>query len=126
MKLEFLRSGAPACPLIRLYEFNAAAASQLHQIVLRLAENQMAFVTLDQEPSISPIGGCKLTLRSGKEDRGVTEAAPFRFEWVSSGDGWLGVAGLIQPFTREELCTSHQWLSSIGKIAVLFSPNGSW
>jgi hypothetical protein len=126
MKLEFLRSGARDCPLIRLYEFNAAAANQLHQIVLLLAETQMAFVALDQETSISPIGGCKLTLRLGKEDRGVTEAAPFRFEWVSSRDGWLGVAGLIQPFTRDELSASHQWLSSVGKIAVLFSPNGSW
>jgi hypothetical protein len=126
MKMEFLKSGSPDCPLIRLYEFNAAAAHQLYRSVLRLARNQVDAVALHQEPGTRPIGSCKLTLRQGKKDQGIREIAPFDFEWASSRNGWLNVARLIQPFTQDDFSGGHQWLARGGRIALLLSANGGW
>jgi hypothetical protein len=42
-----------------------------------------------------------------------------------TNDGWRNVARLIRPFSRGE-APGFQWLSEIGKIAVLLSRDGSW
>lgn len=128
MKLEFLRSGSPDCPLIRLYEFDVEQARRFRQIALRLANGDHQAVALHAEPGIDSIAGCELTLREGQRDFGVMELAEMKFECVLTKRGWLNVAGLIEPFCRSE-CPGYQWLTRLtrrGKISLLLSHNGRW
>jgi len=76
MKLEFLESGSPDCPLIRIYEFSAEEAHQLHRIALWLARTEEKRVPLHKQPNVNAIGGCELTLHQGEKDRGVSEISP--------------------------------------------------
>jgi hypothetical protein len=125
MKVEFLKSGSPDCPLIRLYEFEASEVYHLRRIALRLARGTYQVIALHEEPGVFPIGDCQLTLSRGEKDRGVFETAPSRLAWVLTKSGWFNVAGLIRPFSRGNL-SGFQWLSSNSGIQILLSRDGRW
>ena len=125
MKLEFVREGSPDCPLLRLYDFGPTEARQLQHAVLRLVRKSDETIALHQQAGIQPVAGCELTILRAVNGQGVNETAPGKFEWLYSIDGWLEVAGLIQPFCQAD-AGGFQWLSRIGKIAVLLSRDGSW
>jgi hypothetical protein len=125
MKLEFVESGSPDCPLIRLYEFGTKEADSLRGVTLRLARTREQTVAFHEQPGIIPIGGCQLTLQLGEKDRGVSETGLNKFRWVLSKTGWLQVAGLIQPFMQTD-SRGFQWLSGAGQIRVLLSHDGRW
>jgi hypothetical protein len=123
MKIEFLKSGSPECPVVRLYEFEASGAYHLRRIALRLARGPYQAIPLHEEPVALSIGGCQLSLSRGERDRGVLETAPLEFSWGFSRSSWLRVAGLIRPFSRGDL-NGFQWLSEVGGIRILLSPSG--
>jgi hypothetical protein len=125
MKMEFLKSGSPECPLIRLYEFKASEAYELRRIALQLARGAYRAIPLQEGPALSPIVGCELTLSRGEEGQGVFETAPLKFSWALSKSGWIRVASLIRPFSRGKL-SGFQWLSNQGGIQILLSPDGHW
>lgn len=125
MKLEFLRSGSPDCPLIRLYDFDAEQARRLQQMVLRLTNGQNEAVALHAEPDVHPINGCELTLRERERDQGVREVTKMKFECTLTKAAWLDVGALIQPFCLGE-SAGYQWLTRTGKIALLLSRSGEW
>ena len=125
MKLEFLQEGSPDCPLLRLYDFEPTEARQLQHAVLRLVRKNDEMIALHQQPGIQPLAGCELTLLRAGNFQGVREDLPLKFAWHYSIDGWLEVAGLIHPFCQAD-AGGFQWLSRIGKIAVLLSRDGSW
>lgn len=125
MKLEFLRAGAPDCPLIRLYDFDSKEAQRLLQIALQLVGKRDSAIALHAEPTITPIDACELTLRCDDARSGVRELSPMKFEWASSDGGWLDIASLIQPFCQAGVA-GHQWLSRVGDVAVLLSRDGKW
>jgi hypothetical protein len=125
MKMEFLESGAPDCPLIRFYEFNSSEAQSLRRITLQLARGLTPSVPLHKEQGIQAMGGCKLTLSRGEMDRGAFETKPLEFAWVLTGSGWMSVSGLIRPFSSAG-SGRYQWLCDRGKIRTLISHDGSW
>jgi hypothetical protein len=87
MKLEFLESGSPDCPLIRLYEFDAKQAYSLRRITLQLARGRDQTVALHQQRGVTPVRGCQLTLSLGEKDQGAVETAPLKFKWVLTKSG---------------------------------------
>jgi hypothetical protein len=125
MKMEFIKSGTPDCPLIRLYEFEANEAQSLQRIVLQLARSHAFPVSLHKEQCIQAISECQLTLSRGEKDQGAFETGPMDFVWVLTDGGWLSVSGLIRPFSRTG-SRGYQWLSDQGKIRILISHDGSW
>lgn len=125
MKLDFLRSGSPDCPLIRLYEFDLRQIEALQRIALRLTQDASAVVVLHREAGVQQIDGCELVLRQGNQDRGVEQSAECTFEWTLTKGAWLDVATLLQPFRQPEF-NGYQWLNRVGKIAVLLSADGKW
>jgi hypothetical protein len=125
MKLEFLESGSPDCPLIRLYEFGTKEANSLRRIALHLAGAKEQTVLFHEQPGVIPVDGCQLTLHLGKKDLGVFEQGPNKFKWALSRTSWFQVAGLIRPFTRT-VSSGFQWLSDGGQIRVLLSHDGRW
>jgi hypothetical protein len=125
MKMEFLESGSPDCPLIRFYEFKLSEAQSLRRIALQLARGRTPSVQLHKEQGIEAISGCQLTLNRGEKDQGVLESRPLEFTWVLTGGGWLSVSGLIRRFSRAS-SGGYQWLSDRGKIRILISHDGRW
>jgi hypothetical protein len=125
MKIEFLKSGSPDCPLIRLYEFKTSDVQSLRRIALQLARGRIHTVPLHKEQGILAIGGCQLALSRGEKDRGVFETGPLEFVWILTAAGWLSVSGLIRPFSRTN-SGGFQWLSDGGKIRILLSRDGRW
>lgn len=123
--MEFLESGSPDCPLIRLYEFKPSEAQSLRRIALQLAKGRTASVRLHKEHGLQAISGCQLTLSRGGEDRGVNEIGPFEFAWVLTPSGWLSVSGLLRPFSKTSP-SGYQWLCDGGKIRILISHDGRW
>jgi hypothetical protein len=125
MKMEFLKSGAQDCPLIRLYEFKPSEAQSLCRIALQLARSCTEKVLLHEERGILAKGACKLVLSRGDKDRGVFETGPSEFLWELTGGAWLSISGLIRPFTRTD-SSGFQWLSDGSKIRILLSRDGRW
>jgi hypothetical protein len=125
MKMEFLKNGAPDCPLIRLYKFQPSEARSLRRIALQLARGRTQTVPLHKEQGILALGGCKLALSRGEMDRGVFETGPLEFIWALTGTGWLSVSGLIRPFSRIN-SGGFQWLWDGSKIRILLSCDGRW
>ncbi len=126
MKLEFLADGSPDCPLIRLYAFEQSEVIQFQDFVNSLAAGTETSVSLDKQPWIEPVGGCELELHLAKRDRGIIQVGPSRFECVLSNEGWLDIAGLLEPFCESNDLKAYQWLSEKGNISLLLSCSGMW
>lgn len=126
--LEYLPDGSDDCPLIRLYDFEAADVVALQDLCLALAEGRVREVALDHQPWVHALGGCRLTLRAGVANRGVKAAvagAPFVMEYMPEGEGWLEVADKLAPLVADRLGT-FQWLTNEGDVNVLISWDGHW
>ena len=127
MKIEFLDNDAPECPLLRIYDFDALAASRLRDALDTLSKKKGRSVEIHELPDTVGVGGCQITAISGDLDTGVLKTAKGRnaFQWILKPTTWDNVVGLIEPFCGLE-SKGFQWLDRIGKIAVLISHRGTW
>jgi hypothetical protein len=127
MKLEFLASGSPDCPLIRLYDFDMAAAVRLREVFRRLSDASLPSAPLHEQLGIEAIDGCRLDLRLGGRDRGIVQTTPSSFECILTAEGWSKVVDLMEPFCDSVGKPRHyQWLNEDGEVSLLLSPLGSW
>jgi hypothetical protein len=125
MKLEYLASGSADCPLIRLYDFTTAEASQLRQVFAELAIQEKTSVALHELPFIEPVNDCRLILKVHSWDQGLIKVVePTTFQCALTWQTWYNIEGLCEPFASEG-AESFQWLNSAG-IPLLLSPNGCW
>ncbi len=125
MKLEYLPSGTPDCPLIRLYDFTRAEAAELCSTVAELASGELGCVAVAELPFITAIGGCQLSFLAGTWDAGVVQQPDGSYLCRLTPGTWDNVAGLIEPFTSD--ATGYQWLVGMpGEVAILLSVNGQW
>lgn len=126
MRLEYLPDGSLDCPLIRLYDFDAAAATHLLRLVASLSDGSVGRIVLDERQEITLVDGCKLALVAGGSDHGVVRMAANQFECVLTPASWANVAGLIEPFCEPGVSNSFQWLDETSDISLLLSPDGLW
>jgi hypothetical protein len=126
MKLQFLPDGSPDCPLIRLYDFEAADVVRLKELFDSLAAGSRTDISLHEQKGIEPVGGCQLKLRVGKRDTGIVQKGPFTFECDLTPARWADVASLTEPFGEAAEANTYQWLNEDGQISLLLSPNGTW
>ena len=124
MKLEYLAQ-LDDRPLIRLYAFSEAEVRQLRQLVTSLVSGDTQDVHLENEVWAEPVGGCRLSLRLGKRDRGIREISQLNFECILTPIGWSNVEGLLEPFCE---CAGggYQWLTDHGSVSLLISQSGHW
>jgi hypothetical protein len=127
MRLEYLPDGSLDCPLIRLYDFDATAATRLLRLVTSLTDGSVGRIVLDERQEITLVDGCKLALVAGGSDHGVVKVATAnQFECVLTPASWANVAGLIEPFCEPGSSNGFQWLDETSDISLLLSPNGLW
>ncbi len=126
MKLQFLPDGSPDCPLIRLYDFEAADVLRLKGLFDSLAAGSRTEISLHEQQDIEPVDGCQLNLRVGNGDTGIVQKGPFTFECDLTPARWADVASLTEPFGEAAEASTYQWLNNDGQISILLSPNGMW
>ena len=123
MKAEYLPYGSPDCPILRLYDFEAAEARDLMALCLSLADGSAQCADLPAEA----VNGCRLTLRVGYRNEGLAPTGETgRFECVLTPDEWRGVAELTAPFCEEQEGQCYQWLDESSPVSLLLSPTGYW
>jgi hypothetical protein len=123
VKLDFIETGAPDCPLLRLAYADPATVTQLIQVLRRVGP---APVALDGTAGVEPVGGVRLYVSEGKVDLGVRRVEPGSFSWVMDHEGWLQVIDLLSPFAEAKTSGNRfQYLSQEG-VAVIISTDGRW
>jgi hypothetical protein len=126
MKLDLLPDGSEDCPLIRMYDFDGAEIDRLLVELAALASGAQKIVPVHDLPGTASIANCKLFLRLGGRDHGLTSLhEPASFECALTPDGWEQVASLVEPFCQGGK-RGYQWLDSHGDIRWLLSSNGDW
>ena len=126
MKLEYLASGSPDCPLVRLYEFDTTGAKRLREAFRSLADGSRQDIPLHEEWWIKSIAGCHLDLRSGAKDLGVVERLPSKFECVLTAEAWSEVATMVDPFCTGQTSETAAWLNEDGEASLLLTRSGRW
>ncbi len=126
MKLEYLRTDSPDCPLLRLYDFSASEASRLHEVIAALASGASERIELDRLAFVEPLGGCRLTLACLPWDQAVKRVGESAgFECGFTAGKWGQVADLIEPFAAGT--SGFQWLAGApGEAPLLLSACGDW
>ena len=126
MKLEYLATGSPDCPLIRLHDFTPVEAGHLHAALAALAAGTAERVAVHELPIVEVVGGCRLTLIRRGWDQAVIRADRLtEFECGFTAGTWENVAGLVEPFA--ESVGGFQWLAGApGEAGLLLSASGGW
>jgi hypothetical protein len=125
MKLEFLPSGSPECPLIRLFAFNEPKVFRFRQLLESLSNGTKREVALHEQEGFAQVNERRLYLRVGNSDKGLRAVEPGVFDCVLSETAWDNMAGLVEPFCKPE-ASGYQWLSERGTIRLLLSRDGRW
>jgi hypothetical protein len=125
MKLEFLPSGSRDCPLLRLYAFDRVHATQFRDLCLELAGGKRQLLSMPDDFSVTPISGCRLTLKSADTNKGIHRLSSSTFECVLKPSDWDTIAELVEPFCQSDRA-GYQWLVETGQISLLFSRDGTW
>ena len=126
MKLEYLASGSPDCPLVRLYEFDMTGAQRLREALRSLADGSLQDIPLHEEWWVTSMAGCHLNLRVGPRDLGLVERLPSKFDCVISAEGWSEMASMLDPFCLGQTTETFAWLNEDGEASLLLTPSGRW
>jgi len=126
MKLEFLESGSPDCPLIRLYSFDSTEALHLRAILRSFSDGTCKRYDLHDDRSIEAIGGCRLRLQLHDRDVGIVRRDQSTFDCLFTAEAWRDIEALLEPFCESATPGHYQWLTEKGDAFLLLSPDGSW
>lgn len=125
MKLEFLRSGSPDCPLLRLFAFDQLQAAQFRDLCRELAAGKREALGIPDDFPADSMAGCRLKLKCAGAGNGIRQLSLSTFECVLNQTDWDNIAGLVDPFCESE-AEGYQWLVKTGQISLLLSHDGIW
>lgn len=112
MQIEFLETGSPDCPLIRLYGVERKYFTALHDEILRLAADSEGRCPVHEIPGFQAHSDCRLTLISSSKNEDVRRLGPgLDFAWRLSPANWSVVGGLLEPFCTDFSEGRYQWLA---------------
>src|SRR6266478_4262352 len=125
MKLAYLLSGSPDCPLIRFFAFDNEGLARLKTLLLSLSDYSKSSVALSEQVDFQQVNANRLYFRVGESDERIRSVAPGVFEYVLSGAAWDNMAELVESLRKPD-ATGYQWLRQAAGIPLLLSPEGSW
>lgn len=131
MRLEYLEDLESQSPRVLLaYGDDPRDAAALRRTVEQLAvSSEPQDVRIDELPGFEPVDGCSLTASIGSVDSGVEQlAGSYRaFRCVLRPAAWMLVAGLLEPFEKDEGPGARfQWLSEEGPVEWIYSTVRGW
>ncbi len=124
MKLEYIQESKES--LIRLYGFTTKELSLLSKAFRGLTVRDQT-IQLEEMPFVEPMGGCKLTLKCGERDKGITPMdRDNSFECELTAKSWEHAADLADGLAGS-VAGSFQWLYEVATpIQFLLSQSGAW
>ncbi|QXE91222.1 hypothetical protein KP001_01385 [Geomonas subterranea] len=129
MKIDFIESGSPDCPLLRIYGNEPGSAALLISVFDQLASGHTNEVAIHSLPDIESVNGCKLFARLHHEDIGIRKCSEKNtLECLLSSESWTRISGLLEPFTEPKADVRYQWLDETSDISLLISSSeyGEW
>ncbi len=99
----------------------------MRDVILSLANHKTESVAFHELPFVECVGSCRLVGELGNRDEGLFPGIENlnSFVWILAEEGWMEVAGLIEPFCGSG-AGGFQWLNNKPGIPVLLSPTGKW
>ena len=125
MKLEFLASGSPDCPLIRLYASNGEQVSRRKILLRSMSSGSAHNVALHEQPGFEQVNAYRLDPRARQSDQGLRTVAPGVFACVLTEYAWDTMAELVEPPCQPD-AQGYQWLNESAGIGSLLSHDGKW
>lgn len=125
MKLEFLPSGSPDCPLLRLFDFDCVQVTQFRDLCLQLAVGQRETFAMPHDFPVDPTAGYQLKMKCADTPNGIRQISSSAFECVLTRTDWDNIAWLVDPFCQSER-EGYQWLVKTGRISLLLSHDETW
>lgn len=125
MKLEFLASGSPDCPLIRLFASNGEEVSRLKILLRSMSSGSANNVALHEQPGFEQVNAYRLDPRAGQSDQGLRTVAPGVFACVLTEYAWDTMAELVEPPCEPD-AQGYPWLNESAGIGLLLSHDGKW
>ena len=125
MKLEFLPSGSPDCPLLRLFAFDHLQATQFRGLCRELATGKREAFGMPDDFPVDSMAGCRLKMKCAGAPGGIRQISLSAFECVLNQTDWDNIAGLVDPFCKSG-AEGYQWLWETGQISLLLSLDGNW
>jgi hypothetical protein len=124
VKLDYIESGAPDGPLLRLAGDEPDVVRRLIQVLRGIGATSADLCAV---AGIEPVGGVRLLVSESKADLGVRRAKDGSFVWSRDREGWAEVIDLLAPFAGARIGGSgFQYLSREGSVAVIISSDGRW
>jgi hypothetical protein len=123
VKLDFIETGAPGCPLLRLAPADPEAVTRMIRVFRQVGA---APIPLDGSAGVEPAGEVRLAVAEGNADLGVRRGEGGSFTWVMDHEGWLQVIELLAPFAQAKTTESRFQYLSQGGITVVISTDGCW
>lgn len=111
MRVEYLHSGSPDCPLIRIFGTERAEFDELLAIVRALAEGQCLAVDLLNRPNFVGAEVDSFKLERARTSGGVMREDRREFRWRNTATDWTLVAGFLEPFSHSARTGAFQWLA---------------
>jgi len=129
MKVEYLaniNSAHPKESILRVFDFDSTQACKFRDILSKLATGPTSEMDISDLPFVTSIDGCRLILKAGIRDRGLSQVSSTDFECTLTKLTWENAEGLVEPFCQGDL-SGYQWLYDLDNdIKFLFSPSGDW
>jgi len=125
MKREFLASGSPDCPPIRLFPFNRQEIARLQKLFESLSDGSATNLALHEQAGFEQVNPCRPNLRVRKADEGLRAVAPETSACVLSEAAWDNMAGLVESLCKPN-AAGCQWINQSAGILLLLSCDGRW
>lgn len=109
MKLEYLPTGAPECPLLRLYDFDSDTVRHFRGLCTELATGVRDCVQIPEDFQVEAIADCRLVLKRVRSRFDLRQVAPQVFECALGREDWDNMAALLEPFCESGLQAFNGW-----------------
>lgn len=127
MKIDFLESGSPDCPLVRIYGQSIPEFKILHATIRQLADGSIDLATVEDLSGYESTDGTSLILTRGSKSVGFIRTEN-QFELRVTEKEWETIAYLIEPFLERIGGCQWLWESMEDPIMLLLSSaeGGAW
>ena len=127
MKIDYLESGSPDCPLVRIYGTSIPEFKALHSVSRQLSVGSVDRVAVEALSGYESTDGTSLIFSRSGISEGFIQTGK-KFELRITQAEWERIAYLIEPFLQR--AGGYQWLWDTAKdrIFLLLSSteNGEW
>ena len=127
MKIEYLECGSGDCPLVRIYGNEKRKLMALHHHVARLCTGDKTQIKVHQLPGFVGLDACKLTFKSSKRDKGISQINEHEFYCHLETESWCHIEEQIKALA-ESTSEGYQFLNESSSISLLLSTYkaGTW